>query len=66
MDFYIWVLVKNKVYEKNPKTMNELNDYIHGTHIYLQLGHPVYAESFFGAHAKTSFESSFGNVVKHK
>ena len=29
MDFVFGVVVKNKVYEKNPKTINELKDYIH-------------------------------------
>ena len=29
MDFFFWGVVKNKVYEKNPKTINELKDYIH-------------------------------------
>ena len=28
MDFFFWGVVKNKVYEKNPKTVNELEDYI--------------------------------------
>ena len=30
MDFLFGDVVKNKVYEKNPKTINELKDYIHG------------------------------------
>ena len=29
MDFFFWGVVKNKVYEKNPKTVHELTDYIH-------------------------------------
>ena len=29
MDFFFWGVVKNKVYEKDPKTVNELKDYIH-------------------------------------
>ena len=29
MDFFFWGVVKNKVYEKNPKTVSELKDYIH-------------------------------------
>ena len=28
MDFFFWGVVKNKVYEKNPKTVNELKYYI--------------------------------------
>ena len=28
MDFFFGGVVKNKVYEKNPKTVNELKDYI--------------------------------------
>ena len=27
--WFFWGVVKNKVYEKNPKTVNELKDYIH-------------------------------------
>ena len=29
MDFFFWGITKNKVYEKNPKTANELKDFIH-------------------------------------
>ena len=29
MDFFFWNVVKNKVYEKKPKTINKLKDYIH-------------------------------------
>ena len=29
MDFFFWGVVKDKVYEKNPKTVNEFQDYIH-------------------------------------
>ena len=29
MDFFFWGVVKNKVYEKKPKTINDLKDYIH-------------------------------------
>ena len=29
MDFFFWGVVKNKVYEKNSKTVNELKDYIY-------------------------------------
>ena len=29
MDFFFGGVVKNKVYEKNPKTINESKDYIH-------------------------------------
>ena len=29
MDFFFWGVVKNKVYKKNPKTVNESKDYIH-------------------------------------
>ena len=29
MDFFFWGVVKNKMYEKNPKTVNELKDYIY-------------------------------------
>ena len=29
MDFFLGGVIKNKVYEKNPKTINELKDYIH-------------------------------------
>ena len=28
MDFFFWGVVKNKVYAKSPKTINELKDYI--------------------------------------
>ena len=28
MDFFFWGVVKNKVYEKNPKTVNQLKDYM--------------------------------------
>ena len=28
MDFFFWGVVKNKLYEKNPKTVKELKDYI--------------------------------------
>ena len=28
MDFFTWGMVKNKVYEKNPKTVSKLKDYI--------------------------------------
>ena len=28
MDFFIWGAVKNKVYERNPHTVNGLKDYI--------------------------------------
>ena len=31
MNFFFGGIVKNKVYEKNPKTINELKDYIHET-----------------------------------
>ena len=29
MGFFLGVVVKNKVYEKDPKTITELKDYIH-------------------------------------
>ena len=29
MDFFFWGVVKNKVYEKNPTTVNQLKDYIY-------------------------------------
>ena len=29
MDLFFWGVAKNKVYEKNPKTVNELKDYIY-------------------------------------
>ena len=33
-DFFFWGVVKYKVCEKNPKTIKELKDYIHGAYVY--------------------------------
>ena len=29
MDFFFWGVVKKKMHEKNPKTVNEIKDYIY-------------------------------------